>query len=986
MRGVVGPLAIGLCLVSIQAGSTAEPLDIPKDGFPRTSPKTPAEALGTFRLQHGFTLELVAAEPLISSPIDVCYDADGRAYVVEMRGYPHPEKPELPRPEPMSRVRLLFDDDADGRFDRSTTFVDGLDWPTAVCPWKNGVFVADAPDIWYCRDDDGDGRADLREKVFTGFKRENVQALLNNLRWGLDGWIYGAASGNGGDVTSVAHPDRPAVSVARRDFRIHPETREFEAISGGARFGHSFDDWGNRFLCNIRNPVQQVVLSLASLRRNPSLVVATALHDVAEAGETLPVYRISPIEPWREFRARRWVQERVNFPRSELVGAGFFTSSSGVTIYRGGAYPAEFQGNAFVADVASNVVHRQVLAADGVTFRGRRMEEQVEFLASTDIWFRPVNFTNAPDGTLHVVDMYRENIEHPWSIPDDIRAQLDLSSGIDLGRIWKLVPPRSPGIAIPGSPVPALSTTPSADLVPHLASPHNWWRETAQRLLLEREARDVVPQIRTLLHTTDSATGQLHALWTLTGLDALSLDDLARPARDPHPGLREHAVLLAETRFAEQPGAEALAIAAARDDAPRVRFQAALSLGRWKSSASIAALAEIAQRDAGDPWLRTAVLSSAAEIAPQLLQACSQHGGSTDASALLEGLTRTAAARDDAAATAVLPLLSEWPEPAKRFALVAGWIDGLSVRKRNWSTFQGADAVAEVAHQASAVAVDAAAAVPLRETAIGLLKLSSWDEVQPRLPALLSPQQPREVQQAAVRLLGQFADPAAGRWLIAEYRKLSPSVRTAAVDLLASRPAWQPLLLQALADRIIPATDVPPSRRTQLLNLKDELLKARAAEFFSPTAPSPRKEVVDRAQPALSLAPKLDDGQRVFRRECAQCHRLGGFGEEVGPPLASVKHRSPAELLIHILDPNREVGPNFIDYAVTLDDGRVLTGLLAAESDTTLTLLKPQGLRETVRRVDIEDLASTGRSLMPEGLEQRLTPQELADVIEYMRR
>lgn len=978
----------------------AEPLTVPEEGFPRLPPQTPQAALATFRLQHGFSIELVASEPLIASPVDVAYDADGRAYVVEMRGYPLPEKPDQPWPPPQSRVRLLFDDDNDGRYDRSVVFVEGLYWPTAVCCWKEGVFVADAPDIWYFRDTNGDGVADLRRRVFTGFRRDNVQALLNNLRWGLDGWIYGAASGNGGEVVRVPPAEEsqptvsrepvpagsPAVSVARRDFRFHPETEAFEALSGGARFGHSFDDWGQRFLCNIRNPVQHVVLPLEYVRRNPGWTPPHPLHDVAESGETLPVYRISPIEPWREFRARRWVQERVNYPRSELVGAGFFTSSSGVTIYRGGAYPAEFYGNAFVADVASNVVHRQVLEPAGVTFRGRRGEDHCEFLASTDIWFRPVNFANAPDGTLHVIDMYREYIEHPWSIPDDIRAKLDLQSGIDYGRIWRIVPPQG----LPATPPPRLSRLPSSELVPHLVSPHAWWRETAQRLLLERQDRSVTDQVRALLYSSPAAApGRLLALWTLAGLNSLTFEDVQHAAQDPHPGLREHAVRLAEQHFSAHPAAEALVVAASRDDAPRVRFQAAFSLGRWPSSPTVVqALAELAVRDADDLWLRSAILSSTWDCSPELLdelarrQSLPLHAGSL---ALVEGLSRTAAARSDAAAESVVRVLPLWTNPAWQFASVAGWLEGLKGRRRDVAPLLRSEALSAVVAQARSVAVDDHTSVAQRLPAVSLLKLSPWPEVQPLIQHLLAPQQPRDIQQAAIQLLGQFTDPAAAQWMVAEYRRFSPSVRSAAIDALAARPAWQPQLLTAVHEGAIPASDVPPARRTQLLNHKDPQLQALARQFFSAAAPSPRQAALKQAQAALTLSPNPAAGEQVFRRECAACHRLGGYGEDVGPPLASVRHRSPEELLTHILDPNREVGPNYVDYVVTLTDGRVLNGLLAEESESTLTLLRPQGLRDIVRRNEIEELSSTGRSLMPEGLEQRLTVQELADVIAYLR-
>src|SRR5687768_5763779 len=223
--------------------------------------------------------------------------------------------------------------------------------------------------------------------------------------------------------------------MGRHDFRINPLTDDFESRSGGARFGGTFDDWGHRFLCDIRNPAQHVVLPVRYLARNPYLAPRSVLNDMAEAGDQLPVYRISPPEPWRVLRAQRWAGERdIVMPRSELVGAGVVTSSSGITSYRGAAYPEKYRGNVFVCEPAGNLLYRLQLIPDGPTFRANRVDLQAEMVASTDPWFRAVNLVNAPDGTLHVIDMYRENIEHPWSITDDIHAAVDLESGRYRGR------------------------------------------------------------------------------------------------------------------------------------------------------------------------------------------------------------------------------------------------------------------------------------------------------------------------------------------------------------------------------------------------------------------------------------------------------------------------------------------------------------------------------------------------------------------------
>lgn len=492
-----------LALAHLSFAADQDPRMIPpanavRGRIPSPAPITARDAAKTFRVLDSFRMDLLAAEPFVASPVAMAYDENGRAYVCEMRDYPYTDKAhhqrnqENPTDEPIGTVRLLEDADGDGVFDKSTVFAESLSWPTGVACWKGGVFVAATPDIWYLKDTDGNGKADLRRNVFTGFRKLNVQSVMNNLVWGLDNRIHGAGGSNGGQIRPGDKPNAKPLAMARNDFRFDPVTEEFELLSGGARFGGAFDDWGHRFLCDIRNPAQHVVLPQRYLARNPYLATRSSLHDMAESGDQLPVHRVSPPEPWRVLRAKRWAGERdIVMPRSELVGAGVVTSSSGITSYRGAAYPAKYRGNVFVCEVAGNLLYRLHLTPHGPTFKAARVDGQAEMVASTDNWFRPVNLVNAPDGTLHIVDMYRENIEHPWSIPDDIHASVDLESGREKGRLWRLTPPNFK----PQKP-PRLGGATTVELVATLENPNSWWRETAQRLLFERQDPSAVSALR----------------------------------------------------------------------------------------------------------------------------------------------------------------------------------------------------------------------------------------------------------------------------------------------------------------------------------------------------------------------------------------------------------------------------------------------------------------------------------------------------------
>ncbi|MGH7191974.1 MAG: PVC-type heme-binding CxxCH protein, partial [Candidatus Saccharimonadales bacterium] len=786
----------------------------------RVPPREPAEALKTFETLDGFQMQLLAAEPLVADPVAMVYDENGLAYVAEMSDYPYTDKStdqpfvERTSDAPVGRVRVLEDTDGDGDFDVSTVFADELSWPTGLALWKGGVFVAATPDVWYLKDTNGDHRADVRRIIFSGFRKFNVQAVMNNLAWGLDHRIYGAGSSNGGQVRPAGQPDARPWTLGRNDFRFDPRDDSFELLSGGARFGNTFDDWGNRFVCNIRNPVQHVVLPARYLARNPYLPVAAAVHDAAAAGDTLPVYRLSPPEAWRAVRAARLVAEaNPSTPRSETAAVGYFTSSSGITIYRGAAYPAQYYGNAFLGEVAGNLVHRQVLSPDGVTFRAQRGDAKTEFVRSTDNWFRPVNYVNAPDGTLHVLDMYRETIEHPWSIPDDIKDQLDLRSGSDRGRIYRLAPP---GFQPPAPP--RLGDASDEELVAQLENPNCWWRETAHRLLFERQSPAAVAPLRSLLAESRHPLARLHALWSLEGLEALSEDDLLLALRDESPGMREHAVRLAEPRLTAPQELAKQVMSLAADEAVRVRFQVAFSLGELLGAPAgaeqpnsqlcgdaLAALVGIARRDADDAWVRTAVLSSASESAAALLAdllADRRFTERREAHALLHDLASVIGARHRPAETATalraIAAMDEVEDDQVQASLLIGLATGL---KRAGALKPGgllsseplaadsppARLIARQTERAQALLAGGEAPLDRRLQAIDLLAISGYDRASPSLAGLLSPRESQEIQRPAVRALSGYSEPAAAELLLRNYAALTPGVRGEIIIALLAR-------------------------------------------------------------------------------------------------------------------------------------------------------------------------------------------------------
>lgn len=399
------------------------------------SPLNPADALAAFEYPDDLQIQLVASEPLVASPCAMAFDAKGRMFVAENRGYPSTAEPA------MGVVALLEDTDGDGKMDKRTEFATGLTYPNGVLPWKDGVIVTCSPDVFFMRDTNGDGVADEKRVLFTGFATTgSTQLRVNAPRVGPDGWIYLAAGLSLGTITCPEHPERPALKMTG-DVRFNPETLEIENLDGKSQFGQSFDPFGRRFICMNRLPVQQIVLPSKWLARNPNLAFSDTVQDCNERSVKTGLkgggdgVRLFPIS-------------------SNITTAdshqGSFSAACGITIWRDGALPDRYEGCALSCDPTGNLVHVDRLAPNGAAFSAAPLIKGHEFLASKDDWFRPVNLTRGPDGALYVADMYRKVIEHPDYLPEEIRKHTDFETGKNLGRIWKVTsksPRKAPALA-----------------------------------------------------------------------------------------------------------------------------------------------------------------------------------------------------------------------------------------------------------------------------------------------------------------------------------------------------------------------------------------------------------------------------------------------------------------------------------------------------------------------------------------------------------
>jgi putative membrane-bound dehydrogenase-like protein len=965
---------------------------------------SPEESLKAMRVRPGFKVELVAAEPLVVDPIAFEWSADGRLWVVEMKDYPLGKNNDG---KPGGRIKFLEDADGDGRYDKATVFLDDVNFPTGVMPWRKGLLVSAAPEIFYAEDTDGDGKADRRETLFTGFTEGNPQHRVNGFGYGLDNWIYGANGDSGGAIRIGEGIERLAleritngfarsnlqsrlallatnvVNISGRDFRFNPDNGSFEAVAGMTQFGRHRDDWGNWFGNNNPNWLWHYHVPEHYLTRNPYLGVKSTKRMLANYPESTRLYPAS--------RTR----QRFNDPHQ----FNHVTSGCSPSPYRDELFGPDFATSVFISDPVHNVVHREVLEPEGVTFTSRRAADETnsEFLASADNWFRPITLKTGPDGALYIADMYRQVLEHPEWIPAHIKPRLDLRAGEDKGRIYRAYP-----VNATLRKTPRLDRFDTTNLVAALDSPNGWQRDTAHRLLLHRaEPFAAAPLLEQLLATSTNARTRIHVLCILDGLGYVARQIVMRAIKDPHPEVRARSVWVAEPfgtaieqRLGSANGFPEFS-GLVNDPSPRVRHQFAFSLGEWGGTNCGALLAQLALRDFADPNLRVAILSSATNHVAVLLRAALAKRGETPSGLLAELLGLAASLRKDellAEALAVVGASERGDSFAGwQFAALGAFLDALDRRTVSWEQF-ATDANAplrDALRKAERLFPEARTVAGRGDTSESdrLAALSLAGRFPPQrgddlkqLAGLLVPGQPSGVQQAAVAALARLKQPEAAGALLAGWRNHSPALREEVLTAVFSRREWIGKLLARMESESIPARQLGAAWQQRLTQHADRSIRDRAAKLFSAVA-TDRQALLKSYEGVGQLAGDRARGFALYRQHCATCHRLGGEGKSVGPDLGALSNKSVPALVEAILDPNRAVEARYVGYIAVTKDDREVSGIITSETANNLTLRATDGREETLLRADLKELTSSGLSLMPEGLEKALTPQDMADLI-----
>jgi len=952
-----------------EAGSTDMGYSITGESIlPRRFPLSPEESLASWVVDGDYEVQLVASEPLIADPVDIAWDEHGRLFVAEMGDYP------LPPDEDgyLSRIRLLQDRDGDGVMDSATTWAEGLDHVQGLQPLRGGLLVTTRTAILFLADTTGDDRADLQEILFHSNEPRHNQLQVSSPRYGLDNHIY-LCNGLDGKEIYPAGNEEAMVEFTRLNLRYDLRSGEMKPSTGVGQFGGSLDAFGRHYFTSNRNPAMFAVMPLEAVRREPLAAITVGHEDLEPSA--------SPVRPIALSHT------------TSQAHAGTYTAACGIAAYTGDLVP-EFSGNLFVCEPTGQLVTRLRLEPKGASFSAERVGERREFLASSDEWTRPVQIRNGPDGALYVVDMYRRFIDHAIFFPDAFAESNYLRAGLDQGRIWRVVPRGTTPEALEPLPEDPDSL---AELLTHA---NGWTRSTAQRLLLESGDASVAPRLEALLDASESAEATVHLLWSLATLESLAPERLRAALSHASPEVVENALLIAREGEREDEISDLLPGLLA-DGAPRVQFLVLALFPDFQPGPE--PLVAYLSDGIGDTWSRKAAMSSQGASLPaalvSLLDAPERLGSDPGvATPALQDLARFTAGRGDTAEIAELLSRLAGDATWRHFAVVSGLSDGLRASplpQRSLAALiaanppelaEGLAHVASLLAEATAVALDGDRDEADRLNALALVAQQPWEEKVEAVERLIAPTESPAIQAAACRTFQRDDREKVAEFFFERWDSLPPAPLREALALITSNPKSGLALMRKMkAGEISPAL-MPPMTRWSYGRSNDEEIKALALELFGQAA-SDRSELVARyLSETAELEGDPERGRLVYERAtCAACHRIGDLGFAVGPSLDDVRIKPDEALISDILDPNRAIEERWVGLTVETQGGRLLAGLVEAEDAESITLTLPGGINESVPRSEIVRITPSQDSLMPEGLEAAISPQDMADLLAFLK-
>ncbi|MDA0196331.1 MAG: dehydrogenase [Bacteroidetes bacterium] len=968
----------------------------------------PNKALSAFQIMDGFDIELLVAEPLVSDPVAMEIDELGNIYVVEMHGYPLDKKGS-------GIVKLITDSNGDGKPDKSQVFADGLILPTGIMKWKTGVIVADPPDILYLEDTNNDGKADVREVMITGFALSNPQHNANSPLLGIDNWIYigheGPARPNvyvkefgdtGSPIRFPGNPEIPGLQDLDGSVRLKPDARKLEALSGSTQYGHTFDTWGHYFGVTNWNHIYHNVMAARYITRNPNLRLASATESISDHGTSAEVFPIT-LKPQHQL----------------LTDVGVITSACGVTWYSGGLFPEKFNNVTFVAEPVHNLTHADVISDKGATFTAKRLIENREFLSSTDSWHRPVNFYIGPDGALYMMDYYRQYIEHPEWMSEEVANSGQLYNGDDKGRIYRITPTGSSTQSWVGNI--DLSSASTEDLIAYLASDNIWWRRTAQRLLLNQNNPSTVDGLKSFIESTTSGVGLVHALWLLNEFESLNKNHLIKALKHDEPGVRENALLLSELYMDDYPTLINALLPLQDDPDPKVRYQLLLTLGNLPDQSLVRQ--KLLIKDLGDKWVQLAAISGAPGKELTMLKEAlveqskiAGESGRLFIKNLSQGITFSEKESDILEVIDLALSNQSMPDNWWSSQMLTGLRNGLDESGETYTGLQtrqnallktfnensnngirrsaiallmeiGIDASSAQRHFRSAeqILTDSENNADFREDALSLLRLDGNRNDSTLLQKLINPVETESLQKLAMWVYSDQSSVESAKYFVRNWKSFTPSLRDESMRRLVSSEEGIMVLIDALTTDAIQKDAMTWPQKVRLMNNRNTEIKRLARNLLASPETS-NEELMAKYKDALATKGDQLKGVAVFKVYCASCHQVNGDdGIPFGPDLGSIRNREKQFILNDIIDPNQSIADGYDLITVTLKNNETFTGVVTSETPTSIAVRYLDGVDKIIARENIAGIEVIETSAMPEGLGGLIGSDEMTDLLSFLK-
>lgn len=973
-------------------------------------PLPPGESAKHYQHPAGLEMKLFASEPNFGGkPIAMSWDERGRLWVCVTVDYPNEMRPEG---EGRDRILVCEDTDGDGVADKFTEFADKLSIPTGLAFAHGGVVVHQAPHTLFLKDTDGDGRANVRTVLFTGWGTGDTHAGPSNLRYGPDGWYYGMVGYSG--FNGVVAGERFRFGQGFYRFKVEADERagakvtklEFLRGTNNNSWGVGFSEDGLLF-GSTANGCPSVFLGIPN--RYYERVrgwSSSVLPSIAASNQFHPITNKVRQVDWH----------------------GGFTAAAGHALYTARAYPKQYWNRtAFVSDPTGHLTATLLLQPNGTDFVARYGWNLV---AGDDEWQAPIAAEVGPDGNVWVIDWYNIIVQHnptPQGFKTGKGAAYETElRDKKLGRIYRLVPSGQKADPLD------LSKADLPQLIAALKHPTMLWRQHAQRLLTEKRATGSVHELNRLVadRSVDEIglnVGALHAIWTMATFGDLTYktgsvaDGLKAGMSHPSAAVRRAAVLAA----ARAPGAGTLIRSdeLLRDPDPQVRLATLLALADLPADPAVGgrvadALARPENLD--DRWLPDALTAAAAahdlsflsavatrKLPPKaypVVAVVAEHLARRAPENGADDIVRTLAAADPALAETVVGALAKgWPRGKKTTLtpesekVLAGLVAKLPAGAKGqlvklaaaWGSTAFDKYSAEIAESLAADVANEKLSDERRVAAARqLIEFRPADAklLESVLDAITLRSSP-SLATGLVEAVGASTADAVGPALAKRYPAWPPSTRMAALRVLLARPEPTKALLDAAEKGTIPVGELTLDQKQALAAHPDSAIATRAKALLAKGGglPSPdRQKVIDELLPVVKQTGDAAAGKLMYTKHCSACHQHGGEGTKIGPDLTGMAVHPKEELVVHILDPSRSVEGNFRLYQVALNDGKVLNGMLASETKTSVELIDAQAKRHVLLREDIDSLTASTKSLMPDGFEKQMTPKELTDLLEFL--